>query len=591
MKPRALEEEIPSLALEDMTPTRTVEVQVSKARDLQGGQVFGRFRLLMEMGVGGMAALFLARIRGPKQFEKMVAIKRIHDHLTRNDEFVDMFLDEARIAALVHHPNVVNTFDLGTIQGSYFIAMEYVHGQTLLDLYKTSKRLQVPLPWGHAARIVADAAAGLHAAHELKDSDGKPLGVVHRDVSPQNILISYEGHVKVVDFGIAYATEKLSHTKTGTVRGKIAYMSPEQTRRDSLDRRSDVFSLGIVLYELTCMRRLFKTSSESDSLRLVRAAHVEHRPRELSHEIPAVLEEIIMKCLARYPEDRYATAEKLSEALETLLVADGQVVSPQTLAKYMDRMFHDQHKLKDAQIQNAVKSITHGGLPSVGMIGETSSGIDLTSSEQTQPTQPLPRSKGLRVPGLVLAGTALAAIALAALFGLGPFSPERGTSPGTSQSAATAPPAIANLSTVSLLIKVQPANNKVQIAFRGRTYRGSTLKLVVVRSEKMEHLTVTAPGYQTENLLVVPATDKEIPVNLAAMSQAATTAQPPRTAPHSRPRPKGPGRSEKQRPHATNTQPRQPQMRGTTPPKRKEPVEGKTNPKDKPKDLSAPFEW
>jgi len=332
---------------EDLVPTKTQVLPAEETDGTQGGQVFGRFRLLMEMGEGGMATLFLARIRGPKMFEKMVAIKRIHGHLTGNEEFVDMFLDEARIAALIHHPNVVNTFDLGIIDGSHFIAMEYVHGQTLLDLFKKSLRLQVPIPWEHAVRIVADAAAGLHAAHELKTSAGESMGVVHRDVSPQNILISYEGHVKVVDFGIAYATEKLSHTKTGMVRGKVPYMSPEQTRSEPLDRRSDIFSLGIVLYELVCMKRLFKASSESESLRLVRAAHMELLPREIRSELPVALEKVIVQCLAREPEARYASAGDLAEALEALLIRDGKAVSSQSFARFMDRMFHTQRKLKD----------------------------------------------------------------------------------------------------------------------------------------------------------------------------------------------------------------------------------------------------
>ncbi len=573
---------------EDLVPTKTQVLPAEETDGTQGGQVFGRFRLLMEMGEGGMATLFLARIRGPKMFEKMVAIKRIHGHLTGNEEFVDMFLDEARIAALIHHPNVVNTFDLGIIDGSHFIAMEYVHGQTLLDLFKKSLRLQVPIPWEHAVRIVADAAAGLHAAHELKTSAGESMGVVHRDVSPQNILISYEGHVKVVDFGIAYATEKLSHTKTGMVRGKIPYMSPEQTRSEPLDRRSDIFSLGIVLYELVCMKRLFKASSESESLRLVRAAHMELLPREIRSELPVALEKVIVQCLAREPEARYASAGDLAEALEALLIRDGKAVSSQSFARFMERMFHTQRKLKDAQIQKAVKSTTSTALPSVGMLGGTSSAVKITPDHRSTR---FPRSGQLFVVGL---GVAVVAVALMALYWWAPFSRERTTSSGASPSASTMQSEPAPISTVSLRIKVQPAVDKVQIVFRGQSYRGSTLKLVVVRSEKMEHLTVSAPGFQTENLLVAPVTDKEIPVKLSAVTPGAPAARsvgqaPDGSAPHPRTHSSGRRRPGMKHPSATNNQPKHiksPVM--TTPampatPAMKEP--------GKPKDLSAPWEW
>jgi len=217
-----------------------------------GNQRLGRFELLMEISHGGMATLYLARMSGPQSFEKLVAVKRIHDHLAKERQFVEMFFDEARIAARIEHPNVASIFDLGEMDGIFYLAMEYVHGENLKDVIRESIRQHIAIPWTIIVTIVAEAARGLHAAHELKNSEGRLLGVVHRDVSPQNIVVSYDGHVKVIDFGVAYAAERVTHTEEGSVKGKLAYMSPEQVAGEPVDRRSDIFSLGIVLHEALC---------------------------------------------------------------------------------------------------------------------------------------------------------------------------------------------------------------------------------------------------------------------------------------------------------------------------------------------------
>ena len=208
----------------------------------RGPQAFGRYELLMEMGAGGMATLYLGRMTGPSNFEKYLAIKKIHDELVADPQMIEMFLDEARISARIQHPNVVQIFEFDQIEGAHYIAMEYIHGHDLAELLRlVAHTPECGYRWAHAARIVADAAAGLHAAHELRTPDGKSLELVHRDVSPQNLLISYDGYVKVTDFGIAHAADKLSKTLAGTVKGKVAYMAPEQVRGGKVDRRADVF--------------------------------------------------------------------------------------------------------------------------------------------------------------------------------------------------------------------------------------------------------------------------------------------------------------------------------------------------------------
>ncbi|MFH2008713.1 MAG: serine/threonine-protein kinase, partial [bacterium] len=468
----------------------TVRLAREAARPINK-RTFGRFELLIEMGRGGMATLYLARIQGPQQFEKLLAIKKIHDHLSYEDQFVDMFLDEARIVALIHHPNVATLFDMGQIDDAYFIAMEYVHGQNLTDVLRAGSRHADRFPWSRAVRIVADAAAGLHAAHTLRNSDGAPLQVVHRDVSPQNILVSYDGHVKVVDFGIAYAAEKLSITGAGTLKGKVGYMAPEQTDARPVDFRADVFALGVVLYETTTISRLFRGASDAETLLQVRQAVVPS-PRSKNPDLPPALEQIIYKALARRPEDRFSSAEELSDRLNELLVSEGEMVSRQKLAAMMSNMFYDRRKIKDQQIRIALRDDT--AVPIAGMrVEETSSSIHMPQSFVARQL----RLRRNRILWLVGFGTLAVLSALLLLLwavrrGDRPDAARRSTPPSpaagnpvNSKSAlrfnsSQAPPLEAQdprftgqTATVTLDVAVAPTDAAVTLHFRGQTYRGA----------------------------------------------------------------------------------------------------------------------
>ncbi len=492
---------------------------------------FGRFQLLMEMAHGGMATLFLGRIQGPEQFERLVAIKKIHDHLADEAEFIDMFLDEARITALIHHPNVATVFDLGQVEGAYFIAMEYIHGENLTAVLRASARQRRRLPWEFAARIVADAAAGLHAAHEIKGPDGKPLGVVHRDVSPQNILVSYDGHVKVVDFGIAFAAERISHTTAGTLKGKVSYMSPEQTMRGQVDRRSDVFSLGIILFEAVCLKRLFREESEAAALLRVREADVP-KPRSIRPDIPPELERIILKALAKNPEDRYQTAEELEEALNKLLVSRGKVVGPPQIAKLMERLFYDKKKLKDEQIHKALESTEGAPIEAFGMAGTTGTKLEMPEGEsslsraQQRPAWVVPLAAG----SALLAGAVLI-LALVVWTKKGPvarapssqplaLARDAGAGAPKPRSHAARPDAgvakalDAAVQQVTIKIVVRPERSRPVVEFRGKKYVGSVFQTSLVRSTKPETVRVEAKGYRTEILTLVPVEDKEIILTL-----------------------------------------------------------------------------
>ncbi|MDY0001491.1 MAG: serine/threonine-protein kinase [Polyangia bacterium] len=481
---------------------------------------FGRYQLLLEMARGGMATLYLARLTGPESFEKLIVIKRIHDHYATESSFIQMFLDEARIAAAIQHPNVATVFDMGKQDKAYFIAMEYVHGQNMKDILRAAARQEGVLHWSLVCRLVADAAAGLHSAHELKSSDGVPMNVVHRDVSPQNILVSYDGSVKVVDFGIAYAAERLTSTAAGTVKGKAAYMSPEQVESAPVDRRSDIFSLGIVLWEGITMRRLFRADTEAATLLKVRDAVVPS-PRQADARLPVELERITMKALARDPKDRYVAANELEEDLNRLLVAEGHYVSRKQVETVMDLLFHDRHKIKDEQLQRALKDEHTSPPVALGMDADkysSSTSMQMSSSIDSRVASPVSRT-ALVIGSLVVA-------ALVVTLGLVLFSSRSGdgkkqdgkqektaaamtasmrAEPRTEPPDAAAPqmePERPPAPMVDLKITVLPPEAKAVVVFRGKSVVGSEFRMLVPRSDGEEIIEVKAPGYRHESIVV-----------------------------------------------------------------------------------------
>lgn len=305
----------------------------------------GRYQIAGELGQGGMGAIYLGRSVGIGGFERLVAIKMIHRHLSREQTFIDMFLDEARIAALIRHPNVVSVFEVGEHEGRYFIAMDYVSGEPLSILLDRTWGREKTLPADMMAHVVSIACEGLHAAHELEDpSTGDPLNVVHRDVCPQNIMIGYDGIVRVMDFGVAKAAGQLAMTMPGTQKGKVPYMSPEQIRGKPIDRRSDVFALGIVLWECTVGKRLFKDENNLRSAARVLKGKVP-KPSQLMTAYPPALEKIIMKALEPKAKRRFQTARELGAALDEFL-AECPVLSAQDLSDLMGEHCGDRQKSK-----------------------------------------------------------------------------------------------------------------------------------------------------------------------------------------------------------------------------------------------------
>ena len=316
-----------------------------------GGTYFlGRYRVVDEIGIGGMASVHLARMDGPGGFQRWAAIKKIHSHLIEDDSFIQMFLDEAQVAARISHPNVAQVFDLGKTEDTYWIAMEYLHGEPLREVMRRTEEVGTAMPPEIACKVIADAAEGLHAAHDLTGKNGEQLNLVHRDVTPHNLFVTYDGITKVLDFGIAKFSLRAAHTKAGTLKGKLAYMSPEQVHGEQLDRRTDVFALGVVLWELTTGRRLFRMESDLDTLAKVQECDVP-RPSALIRGYPIDLEKIVMKALAKNRADRFKTAKEFSRSLQQLLMRRGLFIASDEVAQYVAALFQDRMKKRDEHLK------------------------------------------------------------------------------------------------------------------------------------------------------------------------------------------------------------------------------------------------
>lgn len=303
--------------------------------------IFGEYKILKKIATGGMAEVFLAKRIGMKGFEKLLAIKRILPQFSENEEFIAMFIDEAKLAAKMTHRNIVQIYDFGSQQSSYYIAMEYIFGKDLRSILKKSKERGERLPLAQCAYIITEAAKGLEYAHTLKDHFGKPLQIIHRDISPQNILISYEGEVMLADFGIAKAASKSTETRAGVLKGKILYMSPEQAWGKPIDRRTDLYSLGVVLYEMITQRKIFDADSEFSMLEKVRNAVVEFPPNVFEN-IPNNFLQVVQKALDKNPDHRYQSAHDMRVDLENYLLTTQERLSEKAISNYLKHLFREE---------------------------------------------------------------------------------------------------------------------------------------------------------------------------------------------------------------------------------------------------------
>ncbi|HTL34911.1 MAG TPA: serine/threonine-protein kinase, partial [Kofleriaceae bacterium] len=311
---------------------------ITTASGFHPGDTLGKYEIVRELATGGMAQIYLARMKGAAGFEKNVVLKCILPSLANDRQFVTMFLDEARLAATLRHNNIADVFDVGVEGTTYYFAMEYVAGQNARTVRLKARESKRPIPLEVSLAIVGGTAAALNYAHTRTDSNGKPLDLVHRDISPSNILVGAEGAIKLVDFGIARATSRRMRTRTGIRKGKVPYLSPELCRGHKIDHRSDLFSLGTILYELTTGERPFQGNSDFVVMDQI-VTTVPVRPSAISKGYPQTLEAIVMRMLARTPEARYQTAGQVLEDLEHFASDSRLLVSAQVVAKFMKELF------------------------------------------------------------------------------------------------------------------------------------------------------------------------------------------------------------------------------------------------------------
>jgi serine/threonine protein kinase len=330
---------------------------VAQYSTFKPGDRLGKYEIIRELATGGMAKIYLARASGTAGFERLVVLKCILPHFARDRAFVAMFLDEARLAATLRHSNIADVFDVGVEGGTHFFAMEFVHGQNARIVRLEAKQQQRPFPLEVALAIISGTAAALGYAHDRVGPDGRSLNFVHRDVSPSNVLVGYEGAIKLVDFGIARANlRRGARTRTGFKRGKVPYLSPEQCRGENIDHRTDLFSLGTMLYELTAGRRPFLGNSDFDVMEAIVNSEPP-RPSAIVRDFPPRLEEIVMRLLARSPQARYQTAGMLLEDLEGFVSERRISTSSYLVEKFMKELFGEVAMLKDSD------TVTEAGFP------------------------------------------------------------------------------------------------------------------------------------------------------------------------------------------------------------------------------------
>ncbi|HJL17307.1 MAG TPA: serine/threonine-protein kinase, partial [Sandaracinaceae bacterium LLY-WYZ-13_1] len=356
------------------TPSHEAELHHSLGPKLP--YAMGRFTLCRELGAGGMATVYLSKMRLAAGLERLVALKTIHGHLAKEQTFVDMFLDEAKIASHISHPNVCSVYDFGDVGGVYYMAMEYLVGEPLFDFVNAiaeddGQELREAQPY-LAARIIADACEGLHAAHTLRGADGKALHVVHRDVSPQNLFVTYEGAVKVVDFGCAKALERVTQTNTGIMKGKVSYAAPEQLKQESdVDARADVWALGVCLWEALTLEQLFR---RENAIQTAMAVLEDRIPRadEGRDWVPSKLADIAAKALARDASERYPDARAMGKALRGFIARSGVPFESAEVAEWMRYLFPQRHR----RVQEVVSEVEKMEVSQVGPVLPPADAVD-----------------------------------------------------------------------------------------------------------------------------------------------------------------------------------------------------------------------
>lgn len=457
--------------------------------------------LLAPLAQGGMAEIWLARQSGLKGFEKLVVIKRMTGALEADPEYVEMFLTEARLAAQLNHPNIVQIYELGEQAGSLYIVMEYLDGENLAVLRRAGLKVGLPVLDAHAARLIASAADGLHYAHVKVGLDGSPLHIVHRDVSPQNLIATMEGGLKVVDFGIAKLASQ--NTSSGKLKGKFAYMSPEQARGEQVDARSDVFALGICLFELLTRTRFLPKMDDVQLLSTIAGTGALPRPSERRADVPPGLEAVVLKALVRKKEERFQSARELHDALEEWLRSTSAAASSNDVADYLRTVFarriHERRQLIEAAMKaeltpNSARdfaALAKGKGPDTGA----------TSRSRAKPSPSAGRGKALALVGVV---AALLLAVVAGVLALRPSSSDEEVSTllEPSPEGGVKPPLVAVPASTVLIIDSVPRGAAVVVDDKPRGQAPITLDGLPLGEHQVK---VSLDGYQDSQRAVTLA--------------------------------------------------------------------------------------
>ena len=493
----------------------------------------GRYQLVTLLAEGGMARVYLAFARGPAGFDKLVVVKQIRPELAWDQDFVTMFFDEARIAARLNHANVVHTYEVVEENGLYLLVMEYLEGQTLGDVLRRITRENMPLDqhlW-----ILTQVLAGLSYAHELRDYDGTPLGVVHRDVSPSNVFLSYSGEVKLLDFGIAKAAGAISATHEGTIKGKLGYSAPEQFLQGAIDGRADLYAVGVMLWEALGRRRRRMADTPAATYQ-ARIAGLEPKIREVCPDVPRVLAEICDRAVAPDPAERYATAAEFQRELEEYLDQASRPPGRRELAALLERHFHAERADKRARVQELLSTAISQGPPgstAVSFASRSPPGafLELPITEGSDAPPPFRSAfhpgRLRQRPVLVAGGLIVIIGALAALFSR-KDSEVTVVDPGparaaASPSAAPAPAEDANrkveTATIQLFIHVKPASAVVTLD--GARLVSNPFQADVTADKRAHVLHASAPGYVPVEQVITFGSDSRIEILLKPMAGAA----------------------------------------------------------------------
>ncbi len=554
--------------------------QVVASKERPAGERFGRYTLLEPIGRGGMAEVFRAVAHGVEGFQRVFVIKRILKEKSQSQDFIDMFVSEARVSALLNHPNIVQSYDFGQISGSYFISMEYLRGKDLLLLMRQLRAARKSLNPAVAAYIAQQVATGLHYAHSLTGAQGKPLNIVHRDVSPSNIMLLRAGGVKLLDFGIAKVGESKrveadNKSQDAFIKGKLSYLSPEQIRGDNIDARSDVFSLGVCLWEMLTGRRLFFDKNEYTIMKNVLDRPV-IPPSMQRMDSPTALDYIVVRALERDVSRRYRSAKEMADELEGFLAQSH--FSPSSLPRVLDDLFGVDAGIFDAQMETQIQALASWGeLHAVegSSVAEAASSplktVPPLAVDGTGPKAPRreARSRGRHVAWL-LAGILMAGAAAVAADRLKPHQavdqaaprdlqptpavapppsePVVGEAPaeGSPAFVATAPAPLP--ATIDLRLETQPTKAEI-VASDGRLLGATPANLSLPRSNQPVTLTLRRKGFANLVHTVVP--DRDAQVVLSLYRQRAKRATGSETAPTVlQPTPAAAAKSEPQAPEA-----------------------------------------